>query len=157
MQRYRCLSIFSLPFISILILLLSSAANCTAPDESLAGYSIMALSPQDGIAVLKNSDGELLTLELGDILESLPLRLQSVMDNFLIFQDEQSELSRVYLYKSTAGKPARVQRLSNEIPEDLSKPVLVLETFTSKAVSDEPANDLNQNSKRSIAPNEVPR
>lgn len=88
----------------------------TAPSAQLEDFSLLALGPNDGRAVLQFADKKLATLAIGDTVPGTRAVIAQVMVDKLVLEEVMPGVSgrqMVWMFKSGAGDKARVQRFSS--------------------------------------------
>ncbi|MDX1430941.1 MAG: type II secretion system protein N [Gammaproteobacteria bacterium] len=104
----------------LLIACLLGAGPASASD--LSRFSVLALGPLDGRAVVKSPGGKLEVLRLGDRLEGTQATLvqvlpdRAVLEDVLVVADRAPVRELVWMYKAGADGRSVIQRLSPTPP-----------------------------------------
>ena len=97
----------------------ATAATASARQIPLEQYHLLALSPSEGVAVLRSPDRQLVTLRVGNTLPPARARLVQVLGDRLRFDtvDDKGARGGAWMIRSAdAEQLPQVQRVSNTPP-----------------------------------------
>ena len=97
----------------------SRQASAPASSTRLEEYFLLALSPSEGVAVLRGPDRRLVTLRVGSVLAPARARLVQVMGDRLRFDtlDESGARQTAWIVRAANPElPPEVQRVSSTPP-----------------------------------------
>jgi hypothetical protein len=97
----------------------SAPVSQAAPQSRLEDYYLLALSPSEGVAVLRGPDRRLVTLRVGTALPSAKARLTQVLGDRLRFDTLDDQGNRQSAWMIRAANPEQlpeVQRVSGVMP-----------------------------------------
>ena len=97
----------------------ASAVVFRAPQTRLEDYYLLALSPSEGVAVLRGPDRRLVTLRVGATLPPAKARLAQVLGDRLRFDTVDEKGNRETAWMIRAAQPEQlpeVQRVSGVMP-----------------------------------------
>lgn len=97
----------------------ASASATAAGSIRLENYSLLALSPSEGVAVLRGPDGRLVTLRVGSTLGPVRARLTQVGADRLRFDVVEGRGERQVVWMIRAAdptQPPQIQRVSMTPP-----------------------------------------
>lgn len=97
----------------------SASAPAVASQARLEDFHLLALSPSEGVAVLRGPERRLVTLRIGSMLPSARARLVQVLGDRLRFEtvDDKGIRQTAWMIRSTdPEQPAQVQRVSGNPP-----------------------------------------
>jgi len=114
---------------------------CAAPlayaDSKLEDFSIMAVGPLDGRAVVKSPDGKLQVMKLGDTLPGTQAKLLQVLPDKLVVEDtvgkegQPAVKQTAWIIKSNKpGEKTQVQRFDSQGPPPVVREVTVGQPVT---------------------------
>lgn len=101
-----------------------SSGTSAAPSR-LEDYQLVALSPGEGVAVLRTAQRQLITLRLGGTLPAAKARLVQVLGDRVRFEtaDEQGQRQTAWIVRGSGpGQPDEVQRVSAVAPSRPASP-----------------------------------
>jgi hypothetical protein len=101
----------------------ASASRAAGPTTRLEDYRLLALSPSEGVAVLRAPDRQLVTLKIGATLPAARARLAQVLGDRLRFEtaDETGARQTAWMIRSGGpDQPPEVQRVSSVGPPRLT-------------------------------------
>lgn len=102
----------------ILLLCWCTIATAQTAEEQLTGYQLLAVSAVDNAAVIKNTTGELLTLQKGERFPGLDLRITQIQKDRVYARETVSPGDTLIIFKTQVGTPSQVKRIHTRLPEE---------------------------------------